>query len=819
MIGETIEISIVIKYAQEEAARMGSMTIKGEHLLLGILRCRNCLAVRYLQRLHVNVADVKKNLEALVAAPVAIPYDKICEIELSQEVQTLYETACASANSNSSNDSNGNLTPGITSTHPDTSHLLLALMTSTSGIARDILKSAGLDELKLVKCIAENSEPIPDDLSSHKISKEYHTPSRDNQLESFGRDLTREAHEGTLDPVIGRDNEILRLAQILCRRRKNNPVLVGDAGSGKSAIVEGLAQRIAAHDVPAALFDKKIISLEMGSLVAGTKYRGEFEERVKSILTQIKDHPEIILFIDEIHTIVGAGSSPGSLDAANLLKPALSRGEIQCIGATTPAEYRNSIEKDAALERRFQRIQIDATDFDSTLAILKGLAANYGRFHGVTYSEEALKACITLSQRYISERCLPDKAIDVMDEAGSTARVRATLPSKEIVEIEAKLSDVRARKRSAASIGDFTEATALREQEKVLLASIDSGPAEMLTVTEEDIASAVATMTNIPINRIAQKESERLMQMDTRLRAEVIGQDAAVDTVVRSIRRNRAGLKDPYRPVGSFLFLGPTGVGKTLLAKKIAEFLFGSAENVVRIDMSEYLEKFSVSRLLGAPPGYVGYSEGGELTEAVRRKPYCVVLLDEIEKAHPDIFNILLQVLDEGRLTDSTGRHVDFRNAIIIMTSNVGSREIKEFGKAIGFANSSSVTADEKRQKELIDKALSHTFTPEFLNRIDEKVYFNTLGREQMRAIVALEMKSLFARLAETGFTLEVEDPVMDFLSDEGYDTNFGARPMKRAIQKYIEDPVSELIISGAIRGSIIRISLSVDGIPCATTK
>lgn len=759
MTGETIEISIVMKYAQEEAARMGSMTIAPEHLLLGILRCRNCLAIRYMQRLHVNVAQVKNNLETLVEAPAAIPYDKLSEIEPSDEVRLIYEVACKSEL--------------VKDSHPDTSHLLLSLMISTIGVASDILESAGLDEEKLARCIAENMDPAPDDLSSNRPSFDSKQVSQENRIESFGRDLTREAQEGRLDPVIGRDDEIMRISQILCRRRKNNPVLVGDAGSGKSSIVEGLAQRIVSRKVPAALQDKRIISIEMGGLVAGTKFRGDFEERIKFILAQLNNHPEIILFIDEIHTIVGAGSSPGSLDAANLLKPALSRGEIQCIGATTPAEYRNSIEKDAALERRFQKVRVEATDPESTLAILKGLSESYGRFHGVTYSKEALKACITLSQRYISDRCLPDKAIDVMDESGSNARVRGTL-----------------------------------------------SPVEMLSVNEDDIARAVATMTGIPVEQITEKESERLMTMDARLKEEVIGQDAAVDAVVRSIRRNRAGLKDPSRPVGSFLFLGPTGVGKTLLAKKIAEFLFGSAENVVRIDMSEYLEKFSVSRLLGAPPGYVGFSEGGELTEAVRRKPYCVVLLDEIEKAHPDIFNILLQVLDEGRLTDSSGRHVDFRNAIVIMTSNVGSREIKDFGRTIGFGTSSEDRGpDEKRHILLIDKALSHTFTPEFLNRLDEKIYFNPLGREQMRSIASLEMKALTCRLAESGFALEVDDSVISFLADAGFDSDFGARPMKRAIQKYVEDPVSELIISGAIRGSVIKLSLGADGEPSAKAE
>jgi len=813
MSGETTELTAVIRYAQEEAARMGSSVIAPEHLLLGILRCRNCLAIRYMQRLHVNVAQVKKDIEAIAAAPESLPFEKIREIEISPFTQEIYEAAC-----------HGFVPQGQ---QPNTAHLMLSILTAQDNIAKDILTEAGLDEKQLLKCLPTPTDEVtpserPDPDHQHQREMEDAEPfmapkisRRDKiQLENFGRDLTREAREGKLDSVIGRDEEIIRIAQILCRRKKNNPVLVGDAGSGKSAIVEGLAERIAKHNVPSALYDKRIISLEMGALVAGTKYRGDFEERIKNILTQVQDNPDIILFIDELHTIVGAGGSPGALDAANLLKPALARGEIQCIGATTPAEYRNSIEKDAALERRFQKVQIDATDFENTLAILTGLSDSYGRFHGVNYSDEALRACITLSQRYISDRCLPDKAIDVMDEAGSIARVRATLPTPATVSIEAELSEVRARKRAAASIGDFTAASALREKERALLEGIQAVPAEMLTVTEEDIAKAVSTMTHIPVSRIAQKEGERLMKMDAVLRSQVIGQDDAVKSVVRSIRRNRAGLKDPSRPVGSFLFLGPTGVGKTLLAKKIAEYMFGSAENVVRIDMSEYLEKFSVSRLLGAPPGYVGYNEGGELTEAVRRKPYCVVLLDEIEKAHPDIFNILLQVLDEGRLTDSTGRHVDFRNAIIIMTSNVGSREIKEFGRAIGFGADASSTADERRKNSLIDKALSHTFTPEFLNRLDEKIYFNSLGREQMRSIASLELATLVKRLKDARYTLKFDDSVLDYLSEAGYDSDFGARPMKRAIQKYVEDPISEVIVSGAPRGAKITLSLDCDGNP-----
>ncbi|MDD2293538.1 MAG: ATP-dependent Clp protease ATP-binding subunit, partial [Bacteroidales bacterium] len=667
--------------------------------------------------------------------------------------------------------------------------------------------------ITIMEIVSAISVEIKREEKSNQAEQKSSTP----MLNSFGYDMTKAAVSGKLDPVIGREKEIERLAQILGRRKKNNPILIGESGVGKSAIAEGLAIRIAQKRASRALLDKKIISLDLGSVVAGTKYRGQFEERIKSILKEIKANPNIILFIDELHTLVGAGSAQGSLDAASLLKPALARGEIQCIGATTPDEYRETIEKDGALERRFQKIMVEPTNYDQTLAILEGIREKYESYHNVKYSDAAIKACINLSTRYISNRCLPDKAIDVMDEAGSRVHISNMKVPGELIQMEEEIEPVRIKKREAVLAGDFKSASELHELEKYKVKMIESvrmdlteleNPTEYL-VDEEDIANVVSLMSNVPVYKIAETESIKLMKMADVLKTQVIGQDEAISKVVKAIRRNRAGLKDPNKPIGTFLFLGPTGVGKTQLAKKIAEYMFDSPDNIVRIDMSEYNEKFTVSRLIGAPPGYVGYDEGGQLSEQIRRKPYSVVLLDEVEKAHPEIFNILLQVLDEGRLTDSNGRYIDFRNTIMILTSNIGSREMKDFGGGVGFAVSSAEL--NRNNKSIINRALSKVFSPEFLNRLDDQIYFNTLSKEDIYKIIDIELKDLLLRINQMDYTLTISVAAKKFIAEVGYDPKFGARPLKRAIQKYVEDPVSEAIIENTTFGKQLQLVMNED--------
>ena len=804
------EIKIVLNYALEEAARLGSYIATPDHLFLGILRFRESDGVKILESLDVDIKKVKKEIEDKIAAPAPIPFGQRGSISLSDKSQEIL-LSCQRMHGSAA-------TPA---------HLMAEIFMQWHGACTTALENSNIPLDKLPEKLREIMEQAM--LSAADGAAEEPGGDADPQragagrgtdkkslVESYGFDLTRAAVSGELDPVVGREAEIERLAQILSRRKKNNPVLIGESGSGKSAIVEGLALRIAAKDVPRSLLSKRIISLDMGSLVAGTKYRGQFEERVKAILTEIKKNPDLILFIDELHTIVGAGSSPGSLDAANLLKPALARGQIQCIGATTLDEYREYIEKDAALERRFQKILVEPTDYAQTLAILEGIKSRYEEYHRVHYTDAAVKACITLSQRYISDRCLPDKAVDVLDEAGARVHIGEMKGSDDAVRLESDLEPIRAEKRSAAKAGDFKRAAELhrleQEKEQAVAEAVKASEAveeAYRTVDEDTVSRVVSVMTGIPVYKVAESEGVRLLKMEEVLRGVVVGQDEALSKVVRAIRRNRAGLKDPNKPIGTFLFLGPTGVGKTHLAKKIAEYMFDSADNIIRIDMSEYGEKFSSSRLIGAPPGYVGYNEGGQLSEQVRRKPYSVVLLDEVEKAHPDIFNLLLQVLDEGRLTDSAGRYIDFKNTIVILTSNVGSRELKDFGRGIGFSTGSEDRS--ASQHALIDKALGKVFTPEFLNRLDEQIYFNALSQDDIYGIIDIELRALLGRMKELGYTLTIDKAAKKFIADVGYDPKFGARPLKRAIQRHVEDPVSEVIIEGVPAGAKLRVKLGKD--------
>lgn len=655
-----------------------------------------------------------------------------------------------------------------------------------------------------------DEDGFPDDSpqkKSNPTKKQERVENSQNDtpvLDKFGNDITKAAEEGNLDPVVGRATEIERVIQILSRRKKNNPVLIGEPGVGKSAIVEGLAIRIKEHKVSRLLFDKRIISLDMAAVVAGTKFRGQFEERIKAIIDEAKKNPNVILFIDEIHNIVGAGNSQGTMDAANLLKPALARGEIQCIGATTLDEYRKNIEKDGALERRFQKIIVEQTSAEETLQILHNIKNNYEEHHNVTYTDRALEACVKLTQRYVSDRFFPDKAIDALDEAGSRVHVGNVNAPKEIEEIEEKIAATNELKLKAAQAQNFEEAASLRDSVRNLQAELDNKKEEWEAdlrnhrevVDEDKIAEVVAMMTGVPVQRIAQTESSRLLNMGDELKSSIVGQDEAIDKIVKAIQRNRVGLKDPNRPIGTFMFLGPTGVGKTHLAKKLSEFLFDSKDSLVRIDMSEYMEKFSVSRLVGAPPGYVGYEEGGQLTEKVRRHPYSVVLLDELEKAHADVFNMLLQVMDEGRLTDSLGRSVDFKNTIIIMTSNIGTRQLKDFGNGIGFNTGGSTT---DFAHGVIQKALNKTFSPEFLNRVDDIVMFNELDKQALNKIIDIELGGFFKRVKEMGYTLDVTENARNFLVEKGYDKQFGARPLKRAMQQYLEDDLAEMILRAEV--------------------
>jgi ATP-dependent Clp protease ATP-binding subunit ClpC len=794
----------VLLYSSQEAERLGNNYIGPEHLLLGILRNGTGKAIDILNVSHVNLSKIKQTIESQIRTDLEPTGQEIPSLKSTERIKRIMELE----------------TRSLSAEMADTEHLLLALLKEKNNLAGDVLSSENIT-YEQAKTFIESPKDVPsmgsgfqdeeeddDDprrkqKSSSSASKQSDTPA----LDTFGTDITKAALENRLDPIVGRNREIERLAQILSRRKKNNPVLIGDPGVGKSAIVEGLALRIIQRKVSRVLFDKRVVSLDMASIVAGTKYRGQFEERIKAILNELQKNPDVILFIDEIHTIVGAGGAPGSLDAANMLKPALARGEIQCVGATTLDEYRQSIEKDGALERRFQKVMVDPTTSDETLQILENIQDRYEFHHNVRYTPEAIKACVRLTDRYITDRCFPDKAIDALDEAGSRVHIGTVSVPVEIEVLEKKIEELRKEKLKVLSEQKYELAGPIRDQEKQTQYQLEDAikrweeeaQQHPETVDEEQVAEVVAMMSGIPVQRIAQAEGLKLRQMKDVLQNKVIGQDEAVNKIVKAIQRNRIGLKDPSKPIGSFIFIGPTGVGKTHLAKILAEFMFDSADSLIRVDMSEYMEKFSVSRLIGAPPGYVGYEEGGQLTEKVRRKPYSIILLDEIEKAHPDVFNLLLQVMDEGRLTDSLGRRIDFKNTIIIMTSNVGTRQLKDFGKGVGFNTPQDVAMDSEFSRGVIQKALNRTFAPEFLNRVDDVIMFDQLSKDSIKAIIDLELKGLFNRVISMGYKLELSSEAKDFIADKGYDVQFGARPLKRAIQKYIEDQLADIVLSGEL--------------------
>jgi ATP-dependent Clp protease ATP-binding subunit ClpC len=801
----------ILGYSKEEAIRLGNNHISPEHLFLGILRDGESAAIEILINQGIDLLVLKGSLEKSIKAesPVRITDHEV--IPLLRSTERILKLVYLEAKSLKS--------PTI-----DTEHLLLAILKDENALVTRFLTELDVDYQSVRRMVEAESPSAKADFprdeddegqgfsgqgkgqnpspSSPKSSSD--TPVLDN----FGIDLTKAAEEGRLDPVVGREREIERLAQILSRRKKNNPVLIGEPGVGKSAIAEGLALRIIKKNVSRVLFNKRVVALDLASIVAGTKYRGQFEERMKAILNELSKNDNIILFIDEIHTIVGAGGATGSLDAANMLKPALARGDIQCIGATTLDEYRQHIEKDGALERRFQKVIVEPTSIEETIHILHNIKERYEEHHNVTYTDDAIDACVKLTNRYISDRHLPDKAIDALDESGSRVHILNIVVPEKILLLEKQLEDAKKEKMMAVKNQNFEKAASFRDREKDLLDLIDQEKKKWEkelsfnreTVDAEKVAEVVAMMTGVPVQRIAQTEGTRLLKMADELRGSVIGQDEAIAKVVKSIQRNRAGLKDPNKPIGTFIFLGPTGVGKTQLAKVLAKFLFDTTDNLVRIDMSEYMEKFSVSRLVGAPPGYVGYEEGGQLTEKVRRKPYSVVLLDEIEKAHPDVFHILLQVLDEGQLTDSLGRRVDFRNAIVILTSNIGTRQIAEFGHGIGFDTNAKKSSRDEQTRSILQKALQKTFAPEFLNRIDDVIMFNSLGKEEINKIIDLELKGLYNRVKSLGYQLKIVTAAKDFIAEKGFDANFGARPLKRAIQKYLEDPMAEVLIKANLR-------------------
>ena len=815
----------VLQYSREEAVRLQSSYIGPEHLMLGILRDGNGIAYDTLAELDVNLSLLKKKIEQNLKNSFDDSFDH-SEIAVTKETERVLRMSMLEAKL-------------FKKTETGTEHLLLAILKDANNTAASVLLEENVDYRTVynmlvngtgMKRLEEESDEIRDGYTDDdddedddnfggkkessrssggaQGSAQPKSPNDTPVLDNFGSDMTRAAMENRLDPIVGREKEIERLAQILSRRKKNNPVLIGEPGVGKSAIVEGLALRIVQRKVSRILFDKRVISLDMASVVAGTKYRGQFEERIKAILNELSKNPNIILFIDEIHTLVGAGAASGSMDAANMLKPALARGEIQCIGATTLDEYRKNIEKDGALERRFQKIIVDPTTADETLQILQNIKDKYEEHHNVIYTPEALKACVTLTDRYISDRNFPDKAIDALDEAGSRVHISNIVVPKSIEDLEKKIEETKAEKVAAVKSQNFELAASFRDKERQYLLQLEAAKTrweEELhesreTVDEDKVAEVIAMMSGVPVQRIAKAENLKLIEMAEILKSKVVGQDDAVQKVVKAIQRNRVGLKDPNKPIGTFMFLGPTGVGKTYLAKKLAEYLFDSSDALIRIDMSEYLEKFAVSRLIGAPPGYVGYEEGGQLTEKVRRKPYSVVLLDEIEKAHPDVFNLLLQVLDEGRLTDSLGRQIDFKNTILILTSNIGTRQLKEFGHGVGFNTQQLAGTSEKDfSRSVIQKALNKAFAPEFLNRIDDVVMFDPLDKDSIHKIIDIELEGLYKRVNNIGYQLVLTDEAKDFIASKGYDVQFGARPLKRSIQKYLEDEMAEMIIRATV--------------------
>lgn len=819
----TQRVSDIIMYSKEEANRLRNSYIGPEHLLLGLIREGEGKAIEILFNLQINLQDIKNQLETIVKNNVEndTTYDE--NISFNDKASKVLKLCILEAK----------LLRNIAA---DSEHILLAIMKVKDNTAFHVLESNGVTYEKIKLTLQpdphaglgfsedeDEDEDIRQNPSSNKSNAAQQQarpaqkkPANDTPvLDNFGTDMTRAAEEGKLDPVVGRVKEIERLAQILSRRKKNNPILIGEPGVGKSAIVEGLALRIVEKKVSRILFDKRVIALDMTAVVAGTKYRGQFEERIRSILNELKKNPNIILFIDEIHTIVGAGSAAGSMDAANMLKPALARGEIQCIGATTLDEYRQNIEKDGALERRFQKVIVEPTTAEETLQILKNIKDKYEDHHNVNYTDAALEACVKLTDQYITDRNFPDKAIDALDEAGSRVHLTNITAPKEIEEQEKLIDEMKSLKNEAVRLQNFELAASYRDKEKEYTNQLDTLKEEWEkslkenreTVDDEQIAEVVSMMSGVPVQRMAQAEGMKLLGMKDDLLSKVIGQDKAIATLVKAIQRSRVGLKDPNKPIGTFMFLGPTGVGKTHLAKELAKLMFGSADALIRIDMSEYMEKFTVSRLVGAPPGYVGYEEGGQLTEKVRRKPYSIVLLDEIEKAHPDVFNILLQVMDEGRLTDSYGRTVDFKNTIVIMTSNIGTRQLKEFGKGIGFA-AQIRTDDKEYSHSVITKALNKSFAPEFINRLDEIITFDQLDLNALTRIIDIELKGLYSRVEHIGYKLVIDENAKKFVATKGYDVQFGARPLKRAIQNNLEDGISELILGSEMAaGDTIKVS------------
>jgi len=805
----------VISYSREEALRLGHDYIGTEHLLLGLIRDGDGIAIKLLKGLNVDTAKLRRAVEDAVKGTTGTNVH-IGSIPLTKQAEKVLKITYLEAKI-------------FKSDIIGTEHLLLSILRDEDNIASQLLMQFNVN-YEIFKGEVESHKNITDEMpgsstggdDDFKEEDSFSQPkkvsdikSKTPVLDNFGRDLTKAAEEGKLDPIVGREKEIERVSQILSRRKKNNPILIGEPGVGKSAIAEGLALRIVQRKVSRVLFNKRVVTLDLASLVAGTKYRGQFEERMKAVMNELEKSPDVILFIDEIHTIVGAGGASGSLDASNMFKPALARGEIQCIGATTLDEYRQYIEKDGALDRRFQKVMVEPASPDETIEILTRIKDKYEEHHGVTYTPEAINACVSLTARYITDRFLPDKAIDALDEAGSRVHLTNIHVPQNILDIEQKIEHIKVEKNRVVRSQKYEEAAKLRDTEKHLLEELEQAKAawetetksKRYTVTEDNVAEVVSMMTGIPVQRVGQADSQKLLNMGTSIQGKIIGQDDAIKKLTRAIQRTRAGLKDPKKPIGSFIFLGPTGVGKTELAKELARFMFDTEDALIQIDMSEYMEKFAVSRLVGAPPGYVGYEEGGQLTEKVRRKPYSVVLLDEIEKAHPDVFNILLQVLDEGQLTDSLGRKVDFRNTIIIMTSNIGARQLKDFGQGVGFSTSAKANQADAHSRGVIENALKRAFAPEFLNRIDDVIVFNSLTKENIYKIIDIELASLFGRINGLGYKIELTENAKEVIADRGYDENFGARPLKRAIQKYLEDPIAEEILKGELaEGDILEV-------------
>ena len=809
----------VISFSREEALRLGNDFIGVEHLLLGLIREGDGKAIAILKEFQLDLRMIRKEIEQSLVSSTTVVSQNLANIPLVKQAERVLKLTYLEAKLYKS--------PMI-----GTEHLLLSILKNEDSVACSILNKYGV----IYENVKDELESMKDDMITPKAEfpggMEEEGAGQDDQfsaqrkadpksktpvLDNFGRDLTKMAEAGRLDPIVGREKEIERVSQILSRRKKNNPILIGEPGVGKSAIAEGLALRIVQRKVSRVLFNKRIVSLDLASLVAGTKYRGQFEERMKAVMQEIEKNPDVILFIDEIHTIIGAGGASGSLDASNMLKPALARGEMQAIGATTLDEYRQHIEKDGALERRFQKVIIEPTNEEETVQILNNIKERYEDHHSVTFTDDAIKACVRLTERYITDRHLPDKAIDALDEVGSRVHLTNINVPQEILDIEQKIEDLKEQKNEVIKSQQYEKAAELRDDERKLQDEFEDAKnkweaeskANRVTVTEEHVAEVVSMMSGVPVTRISESETGRLAVMEDEIKSKVIGQEEAVKKVVKAIQRNRAGLKDPNKPIGSFFFLGPTGVGKTQLAKVLAKYLFDSEDSLIRIDMSEYMEKFSISRLVGAPPGYVGYEEGGQLTEKIRRKPYSIVLLDEIEKAHPDVFNLLLQALDDGHMTDGLGRKIDFKNTILIMTSNIGARQLADFGTGVGFGTRAQEDQKEEHAKVVVQNALRKAFSPEFLNRVDDIIMFKSLSREDIHKIIDIEMEKLYGRIRNLGYAISVTDKAKDFIVEKGYDEKFGARPLKRAIQKYIEDPLAEEIVKSNLQeGDTINIGI-----------